>query len=144
MGYMVRFTRSNSAKGETSYNPRTMSGVWQRSAVPKGSRTSVQCRTWACLSAVFGMGTGVSRPLWPPAPSYADKRVTLWISPGCKLHRAKEDGMGLLVAADWTPRFPLVRTSRLYQTHLLWASHRGLLFGWSFGLRCFQPLSLSA
>ena len=39
---------------------------WQRSVVPEDSRTSVQYGTLADLSSVFGMGTGIAPPLWPP------------------------------------------------------------------------------
>ena len=41
-------------------------GPWQRMNFPEDSHTSVQIHTWDGLSSVFGMGTGVSRPLWPP------------------------------------------------------------------------------
>ena len=38
----------------------------RRIGVPGGSRTRVLADTLAGLTAVFGMGTGVAPPLWPP------------------------------------------------------------------------------
>jgi hypothetical protein len=38
----------------------------RRTGFPRGSRTPVLTGTQAGLSSVFGMGTGVAPPLWPP------------------------------------------------------------------------------
>jgi len=37
----------------------------RKAKLPVGSRTTVQQRTWVDLTAGFGMGPGVSPPLWP-------------------------------------------------------------------------------
>lgn len=63
------YTGSNDTgqmKGEKRDFKTDIGWAWQRSWVPEGSRTSVQSGTWAGLSSVFGMGTGVALPLWPP------------------------------------------------------------------------------
>jgi len=49
---------------ELGTSARTLSPV--RDSFPRGSRTPVLTGTLAGLSAVFGMGTGVAPPLWPP------------------------------------------------------------------------------
>ena len=43
--------------------------VRRRGWVPSGSRAPVPPATWADFTAVFGMGTGVALPLWPPRGS---------------------------------------------------------------------------
>ncbi len=43
----------------------SMSGG-RRTGAPRGSRTPVLTGTQAGLTSVFGMGTGVAPPLWPP------------------------------------------------------------------------------
>jgi hypothetical protein len=44
----------------------------RRIGSPRGSRTPVLAETLVGLSSVFGMGTGVTPPLWPPQCRLAD------------------------------------------------------------------------
>ncbi len=48
----------------------------RRISVPRGSRTPVLADTLASLTSVFGMGTGVTSPLWPPQrrPTESNRR----------------------------------------------------------------------
>jgi hypothetical protein len=46
--------------------------------VPERSRSSVQHDTWAGLTSGFGMGPGVSPPLWPLLPCVVLSKI-LWI-----------------------------------------------------------------
>jgi hypothetical protein len=50
--------------------------VRRRIGSPRGSRTPVLADTQAGLTSVFGMGTGVAPPLWPPScrPTESNRR----------------------------------------------------------------------
>ena len=113
--------------------PRPEFQAPKRGDFPVGSRTTVPESTQVGLTSVFGMGTGVSPPLWPSNHRYPDSLRNLFN-----------------VEPVWTVSSRGLNTSLPRCVHpdpikrVFYSCPMMPRLGVGFMLRCFQHLSLTA
>ena len=153
----LRFPPGRTQRGTSDCAPRPALGPPpKRGSFPRGSRTPVLTGTQAGLSAVFGMGTGVTPPLWPPERRPVDSNhvahravgdtmigctctpVNAWIR-STERSRLMNVGFDRLVLAGSTPRCLGAYTPSLSNSSSTSGLRRRLFSRWVSGLDAFSP-----
>ncbi len=100
------------------------------------------------LASVFGMGTGVSPPLWAPDPKFYDNREERSVHSPANALRVEAKSLGRLVPVRFTPygaSTPGLSTRSSSGGLSRWKTIGGRPhLGARFALRCFQRLSLTS